>query len=111
MKMPVVWLAALLALLCGCAGAPRPSGTAAMLAPLPAFKQCLQSKNGSVVASYPGSTQYQVLQTRNAQLLASSRQPAAIVQPVSAAGVAAAVACSNMAGLKWVVRNGGHSYE
>jgi hypothetical protein len=94
--MPVLGLAALLAaLLCSPAGA---------------IMECLQ-RNATVEASFPDSSQYQQLQARNAQLAAASRQPAAIVQPINEAGVAAAVACSNAEGTRWVVRNGGHSYQ
>lgn len=77
------------------------------------FRSCVESKalNGSIMASYPGSAGYSVLQTHNAQLLASGRMPIAFLQPTTSAAVAAAVRCANAAGLAWTARNGGHSYE
>eukprot|EP00775_Hariotina_reticulata_P011034 gene11034-11189_t len=47
----------------------------------------------------------------NAQTRAGNLKPLAFVQPSSTEGVSAAVNCAVSAGVPFVARNGGHSYE
>lgn len=98
---------------------------------LSTFTTCLKEHNsdGSVVqesgagSSHGTARQMQVsvtmqrdpayagLQKMNAQLRGSKLLPIAFVEPTSTAEVAAVVHCCVRAGLEFVVRSGGHSYE
>jgi FAD/FMN-containing dehydrogenase len=86
---------------------------------IPAFKKCVNgylktSKSPKLTLLYGdvyGDAMYQTFQQRIFNTRFTWQKPAVIAFPVSNTDVSALIKCANKAALRYVARDGGHSYE